>query len=85
MIFLNLFKSDQNCTKLIRFYSSSLGKEETRTPTSWYDISFPDFYHFWCPATYDCVLFTVKLAPNPPELTKQMKKLMKYIVRYVDE
>lgn len=27
----------------------------------------------------------VKLAPNPPELTKQMKKLMKYIVRYVDE
>lgn len=27
----------------------------------------------------------VKLAPNPPELTKQMKKLMKYIVRYVDD
>lgn len=27
----------------------------------------------------------VKLAPNPPELTRQMKKLIKYIVRYVDE
>ena len=27
----------------------------------------------------------VKLAPNPPELTKQMKKLIKYVVRYVDE
>lgn len=27
----------------------------------------------------------VKLSPNPPELTKQMKKLIKYVVRYVDE
>lgn len=27
----------------------------------------------------------VKLAPNPPELTKQMKKLIKYVVRYVDD
>lgn len=27
----------------------------------------------------------VKLAPNPPELTKLMKKLIKYIVRYIDD
>lgn len=28
---------------------------------------------------------SVKLAPNPPELTKQMKKLVKFVVRYVDD
>ncbi|KAJ7378679.1 Transcription activator BRG1 [Desmophyllum pertusum] len=27
----------------------------------------------------------VKLTPNPPELTRQMKRLIKYIVRYVDD
>ena len=32
-----------------------------------------------------CFFVPVKRSPNPPELTKQMKKLIKYIVRYVDE
>ena len=31
-----------------------------------------------------CLFFPVKLSPNPPQLTKQMKKIIKHIVRHVD-